>query len=188
MLEKRFWVSQNQLIQRYLEKCNTSAWVLPDYLGHTLSRKLIRLGRHSNVGANEILQSYLTFSFEGYVPSAILKRVSAIQSSGPSTWWPKCINRTDTMVSDEVEPPNKPNMKGNTQMIFILLFCGFSLGSNFMTIEIRKTVWSYLKIVVFFCYYRATTVLSYFLYKCKLFPKRFKIQFKVRLYNGVPRF
>ncbi len=36
----RFWKNQNELIWSDLNACNRSAWILPEYLGHLISRKL----------------------------------------------------------------------------------------------------------------------------------------------------
>lgn len=60
-------------------------------------------------------------------------------------WWANFINRTDLVRLREVEPPLKPKMSGNIQIVFLMLPSGMSIALIFMIFELHRYVLKILK-------------------------------------------
>ncbi len=135
-----FWKRQNQFIADDLQKCNKTAWILPDYQAQQLTRLLHQSGKHSDVGVDSYFKPYFDFNLEGPVPSFLIQRFSLIHSSGLLEWWSDLINRTDLVRRRESEPPVKPKMSGNIQILFLILPAGMSVATGFMIFELHQYI------------------------------------------------
>lgn len=69
-------------------------------------------------------------------------------------WWPNLIKRTDLVNRNDIRFPRPPDMRGNIQLIFIMLGVGLATGMVCMVIELRKMIWKTLRNTFYFC--RAT--------------------------------
>jgi hypothetical protein len=141
-----FWRKQSQFIFEDLKKCAKTSWILPEYMAHRLSKRLRKLDLHSDVGVNGYAKRQILFNFQGSVPGSLVKRISRLQHSGLFEWWKNFVNRTDLGKVNNVEPPKPPNMKGNIQLIFILLLSGLLGALVFLIIELRSVFFKYFKI------------------------------------------
>lgn len=139
-----FWKRQEKFISDDLKKCNKTAWLLPDYEAQQLNRMLYQRGQHSDVGVREYFKSNLNFNFEGTVFSSLIERASLIPSSGLLDWWTDLINRTDLVRRIENEPPVKPTMYGNIQIIFLLLIGGMTIAQMSMIFELHGYIFEML--------------------------------------------
>ncbi len=147
--------------------CNKSAWILPNYLAQDIFRKLTKSGKHSDVGTHSYSSPFLYVELRGLFPLSLLNQFSKIAASGVIEWWPNFINRTDLSREDDKLPPTKPNMKGHTQVIFIILGSGLSFSLSSMFLELSGSIVKYLKFLCSFiciliqsCIYKFPNVLT----------------------------
>ncbi len=135
-----FWGKQENFIVNDLKKCNKTAWLLPDYKAQQMSRTLIRLEKHSDVGINSYFKLKLNIYLKGAVSGHLILKDSSIHASGLLDWWSNLINRTDLVRNKENRPPPKPTMSGNIQIIFLLLAIGLSIAQILMIVELHGFV------------------------------------------------
>ncbi len=135
-----FYEKQAQFIADDLQKCNKTAWILPDYEAQQMTQQLHQSGKHSDVGVTTYFKPYLNLNFRGPVPSFLIQRVSAVHGSGLLEWWSDLINRTDLVRRSESKPPVKPTMFGNIQMIFFILPAGMSMATIFVLFELHQYI------------------------------------------------
>ncbi len=156
----RFWNDQNELILNDLITCNKSAWVIPDYIGQTVSRKLRKLGKHSDVGTNAYNKAYLIFRYEGLVPTSLLNKLLMIKESGILEWWPDFINRTDLKIGNDIVLPTSPNMFGNIQVVFFFLGGGLAISIACVGIELLETIFNFIKFYLKWCLLKCNLIIS----------------------------
>ncbi len=135
-LKTKFVQIQNALIMQSLKVCQNDAWILPDYLGQSISRMLRKLGKQSSVCISALSKSYVIFYYAGFIPTSLLKRISMVKTSGLLEWWPKFINRSDLNINQDIVFPETPKMSGNIQVIFI--FLGFGLVFSLFTLIVES--------------------------------------------------
>ncbi len=140
-----FWKKQDKFIVDDLRKCKKTAWLLPDYQAQQFTRMLHQFGNHSDVGVNEYFKPNLNVYFIGAMPSLLIKKASSISSSGLLEWWSNLINRTDLVRRRENEPPVKPTMSGNIQIIFLFLAFGLTISQVFMIFELHGYIFRMFK-------------------------------------------
>lgn len=178
--KERFWNNQNKLISQDLHNCNKSGWILPNYLAQQISRSLIKTGKHSDVGTVAYTSPFLYLEINGIFPLSLLNQFSYISTSGLVERWPNFINRTDLSRDTDKTRPTKPNMKGHTQVIFILLgtglltaFIGWVGEMSGIVFKCAKSLCALCRLVVWSC-------------KSRLTIKR-KIRFRYALRTSVHR-
>ncbi len=126
---------QIKVVADDLLKCNRSAWILPEYLAYDLSRDLKMAGKHSDVGTNALSKPTVYFFYIGLVPTSIYKRTDLVSSAALFQWWQGFINKTHLENANTCELPQKPNMAGNIQLIFILFGGGLILAFSCMILN-----------------------------------------------------
>lgn len=85
---------------------------------------------------------YLELS--GLFPLSLLNQFSKILQSGLVEWWPNFNNRTDFGRISEKKHPTKPNMTGQTQVIFILLGSGLLIAFVSLVGELNEMIFKSL--------------------------------------------
>lgn len=165
----RFWNNQNELIVQDIYNCNKTAWIIPNYMAQDISRNLTKSGYHSDVGTVVYSKPFLYLRLYGMFPISLLKQFSRISATGVVEWWPNFINRTDLQKSNEKSPPTKPNMRGHTQVIFILLGIGLLIAFTSFIGELGVILYKGIrKVFKFFRSLCKTTSCCF-----KLRPKRY---------------
>lgn len=139
-----FVKEQKKLIGDDLRKCNKTAWVLPDYQAQEYARMLYQSGKHTDVGVDRYFKTNFNLVLQGPIPSPIIKRTSLVSSSGLLGWWSDLINRTDLVMRRDTEPPVKPAMSGNIQVLFIILGIGMLTAQIAMIIELHECIFKLL--------------------------------------------
>lgn len=71
-----------------------------------------------------------------------------IATSGLLEWWSNFVNRTDLVRVIENEPPVKPTMSGNIQILFFMLSFGIAVGQIFLILELHEYILKLLYCVV----------------------------------------
>lgn len=100
---------QHNLLLKDLKNCNKTAWILPDFVGHSVSRYLRKLGKHSDVGIDAYTKTHISFYVMGVMPTSLLQQFGWMSSSGLLQWWPNFINRADLDIQSILNPePTKP--------------------------------------------------------------------------------
>lgn len=151
-LKLRFWNNQNKLIARSMQKCNKTAWILPNYYAQDIARRLRKSEKHSDVSTKALTRPILGFRLAGLVPLSLLSEFWKIEASGIFEWWPNLINRTDIKLQIENVPPKKPNMKGHTQVIFFILGIGHSFAICCLFLESVKGIFKcFIRAIHGFC-------------------------------------
>lgn len=85
---------------------------------------------------------YLELS--GLFPLYLLIHFSKILQSGLVEWWPNFSKRTDFGRISEKVHPTKPNMRGQTQVIFILLGSGLLIAFVSLVGELNEMIFKSL--------------------------------------------
>ncbi len=152
VIETEFVRSQNDLIMQSLKRCQKEAWILPDYLGQSISIILRKLSQQSNVGISTLSKSYLIFYYDGFVPTSLLQRISLVKTSGILEWWPKFIKRSDLNINQDIVFPETPKMSGNIQVIFIFLSSGLAVSIFIFIAELVPYTFRILKSILCFSY------------------------------------
>lgn len=138
---------QNNLVMEDLLGCNKTAWILPDYVGHNISRYLRKLGKHSDVGIHAYTKTHLSFHIRGLVPTSLLQRFGWMSSSGLLDWWPSLINRTDLTIPPNLNTqPTKPSMTGNIQIVFMMWASALVISICWLIIELRRRLGFFVKV------------------------------------------
>lgn len=147
---------QEKLIADDLGKCDKTAWVLPDYKAQQYARMLYKSSKHTDVGVDKYFRRNFNLVLRGSIPSPIIQRTSAVSSSGLLEWWSDLINRTDLVIQSETEPPTRPAMSGNIQVLFIVLGFGMLVAQIAFVLELHGYVWKFIS----YMYYLLTLLLK----------------------------
>lgn len=141
-LQKIFFKKQDTLLFNDLNNCFKSAWILPEYTSHEISKKLKMLGKEVSVGIEAYTQPYITFTMQGLFPTLLMQRIQMIRPSGIFEWFPKLVNNTEAFddKSGSYAEFTKPNMSGNIQVIFYLFGICVCLSTACMVLELRKII------------------------------------------------
>ncbi len=151
-LKDAFYSKQKEFIIESLNNCSKTAWLLQEYLAQTLHRSLKKSGKHSDISSKAYTKATLAFQFRAsYVPSAILKQFSWMQTNGLFEWWPNFINRTGLIVGGEHILPPTPNMSGKILVIFVLLGGGLSVAITCFVFEMWGKFILHIVFVYKFC-------------------------------------
>jgi hypothetical protein len=141
---------QHDFLLNDLKRCNKTAWILPDFVGHSVSRYLTKLGKHSDVGIDAYTKTHLSFYIMGIMPTSLLQQFGWMSSSGLLQWWPDFINRTDLNIQSILDPePTKPNMSGNILVVFVLFGVGIVISCCCLVLEVRKGIVLIVKVYFF---------------------------------------
>ncbi len=85
-----------------------------------------------------------------------------VPSSGLLNWWSDLINRTDLERKNENEPPVKPKMSGNIQMIFYMLQSGLVVALTCMVLESHEYIVKQLQHAFSLCAFVLLRVVQWF--------------------------
>ncbi len=110
---------------------------MPDYQAQDLTRMLFQSKLHSDVGVESYFETSFNFNFEGSMPSFLIQRVYMFSSAGLLQWWSHFIIRTYLVRKRESEPPAKPTLSGNIQIIFFMLIYEMSIALVSMIVELH---------------------------------------------------
>lgn len=135
-----FWGKQNKFIANDLSKRNKTAWLLPDYKAKQFSRIPYQEESSQMLVSTHIFNQSLKILLEGEVPLLIIKSVLSISGSGLMESWSHLINRRDLLSRRESEPPVKPTMSGNVQIVFLLLPVQMSVPLILVILELNRYI------------------------------------------------
>lgn len=130
-------------LNELLRSCQKSALVLTTYHGFQLMKKFESEG-HENVYQGEEIyyQMYIAFIVKGLVPQYLVQRVKYAERCGLWMRWrslfkPKFLRKNDRRS----RPLEKPTLRGNVVMIFMLLCAGLVMSLFCFCVEstLKKT-------------------------------------------------
>lgn len=132
---------QHDFLLKDLKKSNKTAWILPDFVGHSVSGYLKKLGKHSDAGIDAYTKNHLSVYVMAVMPTSLLQQFGWMSSSELLQWWPNFINRTDLNIQSIINPePTKPNMSGNILVVFVMFGSGIAISLCCLILEVTKVI------------------------------------------------
>lgn len=129
---------QDKLIPRSLAQCNRTSWILPQYQ----IEKQLKQQQNSNFQTYFGQKVYdtvnLEFKMEGRPPVRTVWKLANLPASGIPGWFSKqfIVER-----SPEKPVPQKPNLKGNISVIFLLFLSGLALSGGKFLVEYGQKIY-----------------------------------------------
>lgn len=112
---------------RFMEKCDKTAAVLPEYLCKKFA-KTVKREKHLNnvfIGKESFSEIVWLFSFAGLVPPHLVQRFNWFTESGIYERWITLVKGGQTYGKEsENIPVTAANMQGNIVVIFLVWVCG----------------------------------------------------------------
>ncbi|CAL8129397.1 unnamed protein product [Orchesella dallaii] len=142
-LSKSFWREQNDVLDKFISKCDRRALVLPNYLCWEYARSLKKLGYPDvYVGDEAYTNPTYVFSLTGLVPPFVVTRLSGIQEAGIwgrfSALFDDKSRINDTLWNGVLE---KPTLEGNV----LLIFSVWSIGEVVAVLCFFCEIWRILR-------------------------------------------
>lgn len=132
---------QNSLVDKFMDECDNVALLVPEYLCHRQTKRLVRSG-HVPVSIGNEIYSNVTweYSLRGYISQFLLRRIKGVEAAGLWNWWQQFI---ETQYSTRLKegmtpPPTKPSMAGNSVLIFRLLIVCLGIAIACFIWETKK--------------------------------------------------
>lgn len=125
----------------FMNTCQNSALILPDYMCLDFLKRLAKKNHvHAFIGKEVYTNMTLGFSVHGYIPNMIQMRIKSIQTSGIFRWWGSFIESQYFFVASDAVinyKPQKPAMKGNVLLVFLVLIIGLVVSLLYFIYELK---------------------------------------------------
>lgn len=139
-----FIQKEDEALFCFLQTCEKSALLLPEYLCHKYRRLLGRKGYiHVFIGKEEYTNITVGYSVHGHITNVLLRRLNGIKTGGLFDWWNQFVQSQYNFGASEItstKEPVKPAMKGNVLLIFLLLVCGLMIAFAGFIMERKATL------------------------------------------------
>lgn len=126
-IEQSILEKQDELLDKFMDTCDLSALVLPEYMCRNMVKRLVRSGKvHVFIG-NEVYNNITWgYSLRGFVSRFLQRRIKGMEASGIWNWWQQFIESQHSIKGKEdiTAPPTKPSMAGNVLLLFGLHMAG----------------------------------------------------------------
>ncbi|CAL8130184.1 unnamed protein product [Orchesella dallaii] len=153
MVTKSFTRLQQDGELEIIGRCNRTALIVPDYVGHSLALKLTKtFARKMEVyiGKDILYERAIIVKLQGSVQLSMTKRVKNMASSGIWEFWMQIFRQGAIYREDgNGYEPKKPSMSGNIFILYVLLFCGLISSVVVWLIETRTCIYVLARDMIF---------------------------------------
>lgn len=148
LISRHYRMLENQILYDEISTCNKSALVLPEYMfGNVVSY----VQKHSDnsdkiyIGKEKFFSKFTGFRITGNISPHLIRRIQAVRDSGLFEWTQNIFRNAVVKKHEETRilRPQKPNMRGNILVFFIVLLVGLSVSTSVHILERRKVILKY---------------------------------------------
>lgn len=113
----------------FLEGCNKTAVVMPDYISRKIYKKLIREMKlpHAFFGEESFSDVDWMFSLKGIVPPNLIKRIHGVAESGIWKWWVELFEGK-YLPNEHASHVGAVSMTGNIVIVFVVWLVGIGVS------------------------------------------------------------
>ncbi len=141
VFKENFLDHQSSLIFKDLKNCHEkSAWLLPRYVAKYYAKLLLKANSYSNVGEEAFALQKIQKNVEGMLPRNVIRRISASPEYGIIEWLQNIISSIYGKMEYPDIPLEKPNMKGNILVIFVIELAGLGMSLLILILEMHRII------------------------------------------------